>query len=44
MSNTHTLESISAELQNDDKVKLAGVDVDGVLRGKPKRIVLFSPH
>lgn len=34
MANTYTFESISAELQDDDKVKLAGVDVDGILRGK----------
>lgn len=30
----HTLESITAELKKDQCVKLAGVDVDGVLRGK----------
>ncbi|KAL7267130.1 hypothetical protein RUND412_010297 [Rhizina undulata] len=30
----HTTESIIAELTHDDKVKLAGVDIDGVLRGK----------
>lgn len=31
----HDLASITAALQNDDKVKLAGVDVDGMLRGTP---------
>ena len=29
-----TLESLPTVLQNDTKVKLAGVDVDGILRGK----------
>ncbi len=29
-----TLESLPKLLQNDTKVKLAGVDVDGILRGK----------
>ena len=29
-----TVESLPELLKNDDKVKLAGVDVDGVLRGK----------
>lgn len=28
-----TLESISRLLQGDDKVKLAGIDADGMLRG-----------
>lgn len=34
MATIHTLESITTELLVDDKVKLAGVDVDGVLRGR----------
>lgn len=34
MSSVHTLVSLTEELRNDDKVKLAGVDVDGQLRGK----------
>ena len=29
-----TLEDLEAELQNDIKVKVAGVDADGVMRGK----------
>jgi hypothetical protein len=29
-----TLEDVEAELQNDIKVKVAGVDADGVMRGK----------
>jgi hypothetical protein len=29
-----TLDDIEAELQNDIKVKVAGVDADGVMRGK----------
>jgi hypothetical protein len=29
----HTYESILKELENDDKVKLAGIDADGMLRG-----------
>ena len=29
-----TLESLPKLLENDTKVKLAGVDVDGILRGK----------
>ena len=33
-ADTITLESLPELLKNDDKVKLAGVDVDGVLRGK----------
>lgn len=33
MAPTYTLESLTTELQHDDKVKLAGVDVDGQLRG-----------
>lgn len=35
MTPPHTLESITIDLHEDDKVKLAGVDVDGVHRGKP---------
>lgn len=31
---TNLLDYITAELLGDDKVKLAGVDVDGVLRGR----------
>lgn len=31
----YTVESITAELRNDDKVKLAGIDADGMLRGSP---------
>lgn len=34
MAEVYTLETITAELAGDDKVKLAGVDVDGQLRGK----------
>ncbi|KAH0613857.1 uncharacterized protein H6S33_005743 [Morchella sextelata] len=34
MAGVYTLEAITAELAGDDKVKLAGVDVDGQLRGK----------
>ncbi|KAI5813280.1 hypothetical protein BZA77DRAFT_321685 [Pyronema omphalodes] len=30
----HTYESVLSELENDDKVKLAGIDADGMLRGK----------
>lgn len=29
-----TLESLPKVLQNDDKVKVAGIDIDGILRGK----------
>lgn len=29
-----TLEDLEAELQNDIKIKVAGVDADGVMRGK----------
>jgi glutamine synthetase len=29
-----TLEDVEAELQNDIKVKVAGIDADGVMRGK----------
>jgi glutamine synthetase len=29
-----TLEEIEAELGNDTKVKVAGIDADGVMRGK----------
>jgi glutamine synthetase len=29
-----TLEDLEAELKNDIKVKVAGVDADGVMRGK----------
>lgn len=29
-----TFENISAELKDDNKVKVAGIDVDGILRGK----------
>jgi len=29
-----TQEDLEAELQNDIKVKVAGVDADGVMRGK----------
>lgn len=29
-----TLEELEAELQDDIKVKVAGVDADGVMRGK----------
>jgi hypothetical protein len=32
-SQPYTVESITAELQDDDKVKLAGIDTDGMLRG-----------
>lgn len=39
MSNTYTLESIATELLADDKVKLAGVDVDGVLRGRSDNLL-----
>lgn len=28
-----SLESITMQLQDDDKVKLAGIDADGMLRG-----------
>ncbi|KAA8904977.1 hypothetical protein FN846DRAFT_983919 [Sphaerosporella brunnea] len=31
---SYTIESITAQLQDDDKVKLAGIDADGMLRGK----------
>jgi glutamine synthetase len=36
MNNTsrRTIESIVGLLQNDEQVKVAGVDIDGVLRGK----------
>ncbi|CAZ80523.1 unnamed protein product [Tuber melanosporum] len=34
MAAPYTLESITAALSGDDKVKLAGVDVDGIHRGK----------
>ncbi|PWW73666.1 glutamine synthetase/guanido kinase [Tuber magnatum] len=34
MAAPHTFESIAAALSEDDKVKLAGVDVDGIHRGK----------
>lgn len=37
MSTVHTLESITNELFDDDKVKLAGVDVDGQLRGTSRQ-------
>jgi glutamine synthetase len=30
----NTKESITALLEHDDKVKVAGIDIDGVLRGK----------
>lgn len=43
MSTVHTLESITKELYDDDKVKLAGVDVDGQLRGTSRQsCVIFS--
>ena len=29
-----TLESLPELLKNDDKVKVAGIDIDGILRGK----------
>lgn len=38
MATVYTLESITAHLVHDDKVKLAGVDVDGQLRGKSDHI------
>lgn len=38
---TELFDRIAAELLNDDKVKLAGVDVDGVLRGRPDHLVTF---
>ncbi|OZJ05787.1 hypothetical protein BZG36_01297 [Bifiguratus adelaidae] len=34
MIKDHTIESIEKELEQDIKVKVAGVDIDGVLRGK----------
>lgn len=30
----YTLDTITTELADDDKVKLAGVDADGILRGE----------
>ena len=30
----YTIDTIKAALENEDKVKLAGVDVDGILRGE----------
>lgn len=30
----YTLADIERELANDDKVQLAGIDIDGILRGK----------
>lgn len=30
----YTTDTIKTELELDDKVKLAGVDVDGILRGE----------
>jgi len=35
MTAPHTLESITIALSEDDKVKLAGVDADGIHRGRP---------
>lgn len=34
MAKTYSLDEITSLLENDTKIKLAGVDVDGILRGK----------
>ncbi|GAA6028010.1 hypothetical protein JCM8097_001828 [Rhodosporidiobolus ruineniae] len=34
MTTTYTLDDIKRELEHDDRVQVAGVDVDGILRGK----------